>query len=328
MQMETVEQSEVTSYPSLVGSERIGLKNILVPTDFSEVSVKAVSYGVALARQFDATLWLLHVVLPVPSYTGMETVPIAMDEAQVTADAEQRMAEFAARHVPSDVAVTAVVRHGAAEKEISEFAKAREIDLLIASTHERTGLNRMLFGGITEKIVHHSPCPILIVRDHEHEFVDASVADGSRAIRMKRILAPVDFSDCSRKALRYAMAFADQFGAEIICLHAKEPEKPKIIFETEAYAKERAIEAEQKFTALMNEVDGPIRVERKMVTGVPHKEIVAIADEREVDLIVVGEHCKTGVFGRFMMGSTTDEVVKHAHCPILVVRPVEHEFVG
>src|SRR5688572_13954023 len=106
MQVEIVEQSEVTSYPSLVGSEQIRLKNILVPTDFSEVSVKALHYGVALARQFDATLWLLHVVLPIPAYTGMEASPIVLDDAQVTADAEQRMAEFAARHVPSDVAVT------------------------------------------------------------------------------------------------------------------------------------------------------------------------------------------------------------------------------
>jgi universal stress protein A len=214
-----------------------------------------------------------------------------------------------------------LVRHGSAEREISDFAAAREIDLVVASTHEHSRMKRALFGGLTERIVHHSPCPILIVREHEHEFVDAST------IRIKRILAPADFSDCSKKALRYALAFAGQYGAEITCLHVMEPEKPKIIFETEAYEKTQRVEAERKFKALVNEFDAG-NLKCAFITGVPHKSIVEAADKDDADLIILGEHCRTGVFGRFMMGSTTDEVVKHAHCPILVVRQNEHEFVG
>lgn len=324
MQVEIVEQSEYTSYPSSLGTGRIQLKNILVPTDFSSVSVKALAYGVALARQFNANLSLLHVIVPMPPYTGAETIPIVVDDTQLTAEAEQRLTELAARHVPSDVAVTALVRQGSTEREIADFAKANDVDLVIASTHNHKGLNRALFGGVTEHIVHKAPCPILIVREHEHEFL----ADGAHGIRIRRILAPVDFSDCSKKALRYAMAFAGQFNAEIFCLHVRKPERPKIIFETEAYEKSQALETEQKFAALMREVDGVVPLQSKIVSGIPEKEIVACADQRDVDLIVLGEHCRTGVFGRFMMGSTTDEVVKQAHCPILVVRPNEHEFVS
>jgi nucleotide-binding universal stress UspA family protein len=222
------------------------------------------------------------------------------------------------------VAVTSLVRHGSAAREISDFAKKHDTDLLIASVHPHNRVSRALFGGITEKIVHQAPCPILIVRDDEHEFL---TADGANEIRIKRILAPIDFTLCSQKALRYAFAFAHQFDAKVFSLHVIEPEKPLIIIETEGFRKAHAVETENNMKALLNSLDGSVSFETGVVHGSPHREIIDAANERDVDLIVIGEHCRTGLFGRFMLGSTADEVVKGAHCPILVVRPVEHEFV-
>lgn len=321
MQVEIVQRSENAPRPSTFRGARIQLKTILVPTDFSPVSAKALRYAVALAMQFDAKLSLLHALNPSPSYTGMETIPIGLDDKQMTANAEKRLQEFSAKHVPADVPITSLVRHGSTEREIANFAKENNIDLVVASTHKHPRVSRALFGGVTEHIVHRAPCPILIVREDEHEFVDSAM------IRIERILAPVDFSETSRKALRYAVAIASQFNARILCLHVQEPEYPKILFETESYERSQREVAEGKLEALVREVDGAVPLESRLVTAVPERAIVELAREGEMDLIILGEHCRTGIFGRFMLGSTTDEVVKHAHCPILVVRPVEREFV-
>jgi nucleotide-binding universal stress UspA family protein len=327
MQIDVIQQPETatTFAPSVI--QRVRLKNILVPTDFSQLSLKALAYGAALARQFDATLWLLHIIEPIAPFTGLESVPITIDTEQQTADAEAQMAEFAATHVPSDVSVSSLIRHGSAVREIADFAKTENIDLVIASTHRHNRIARALFGGISERIIHNAPCPILIVHEQEHEFLDASLADGASAIRIQRILAPIDFTECSKKVLRYAMAFAGHFHAQITCLHVVEPEPPLIVFEMEGFQKSHEIEARNNMQALLKQIDGSIPVETEIRTGSAHREIVHFADQEQSDLIVVGEHCRTGAVGRFMLGSAAEEVVKNAHCPILVVRRIEHEFI-
>jgi nucleotide-binding universal stress UspA family protein len=326
----TAMQIEVDHQPNRVAtlqsqtSEQIHIGNILVPTDFSDGSRKAVIYGISLARQFGARLSLLHVVEPTPPFTGLETVPIAIEPQTQLADGEKRMGEFVAQNVPADVAVTPLVRSGSTAREISDFAKTHEIDLLIASIHPHNRVSRAVFGGITERIVHQAPCPILIVRENEHEFL---AAEGAHEIRIKRILAPIDFTPCSNKALRYAFAFARKFDANVFSLHVIEPEKPLIVIETAGFGKEQVVDTENRMKDLLESLDGSVMFETAVVHGSPHREIIDAADERDVDLVVVGEHCRTGLLGRFMLGSTADEVVKGAHCPILVVRPVEREFV-
>jgi nucleotide-binding universal stress UspA family protein len=330
MEVEVVQQTEreTSAAPSArFSAQRLHLENILVPTDFSQSSIKALTYGIAMARQFDATLWLLHIVEPTAPYTGLEGVPIAMDLGEQTSEAESKMAEFAATHVPPDVSVSSVVRHGAAVSEIADMAKTENIGLMIASTHHHNRLTRALFGGITERVIHHAPCPVLIVREQEHDFVDGAAAERAGAIRMSRILAPIDFSECSKKALKYALAFAGRFNAQITCLHVVEPEQPLIVLELEGVQKTHEREARNNLQALLQQIDGGIPVEAAITTGAAHREIVHMADKQDADLIIIGEHCRTGAVGRFMLGSTADEVVRNAHCPVLVVRPQEHEFI-
>jgi nucleotide-binding universal stress UspA family protein len=321
MQVELVGRSECET-------QRLRLKNILVPTDFSETSVEALEYASAFAQRFEATLWLIHIVEPAPSFAGAEGVsfPIAPSEPERLSDAKHLMAGFAVKHVPSSIPVTSLVKHGSAVAEISALAEERNIDLVIASTHGRTGVNRAMFGSVTERIVHHAPCPILIVREGEREFLEeASIEDQAKEIRLNRILVNVDFSDCSKKALRYAEALAKQFKSEIFCLHVLEPEKPFLIVETEGFRKSQRVEAERQMLALLKEMDRSIQVDSAIRSGTP-RVIFDLADERKIDLIIVGEHQRSRM-GRFLFGSTTNQAVWHARCPVLVVREIEHEFV-
>ena len=98
--------------------------------------------------------------------------------------------------------------------EICRLAQTVPADLVVMPTHGRTGLKHVFLGSTAERIVQHSSCPVLVTRGKA-----VKSRNGSQA-RMKTILVPVDFSSCSREGLRYAIAFANEFGAKIILLHA------------------------------------------------------------------------------------------------------------
>jgi universal stress protein A len=147
------------------------LKTILVPVDFSDCSKKALQYAIPFARQFDAELILLHVVPsypPVPEMAPVDTESI--EDAKKDLEAFRMMIGDAAR---SDI----VVRWGEPDAAILMVAKEFGVDLIILSTHGRTGLARVILGSTAEKVVRHARCPVLVVREHQHEFITVSAGN-------------------------------------------------------------------------------------------------------------------------------------------------------
>lgn len=146
------------------------LKNILVPIDFSECSDKALKYATAFAEQFRASLTLLYVV-QVPYGTGEAgVIDFEKYKKEMTGDGKKQL-EAMAKECPKTVPTQTVVRSGSAYDEIVRVAAESDIDLIIISTHGRSGLKRFFVGSTTEKVVRHAPCPVLVVREREHEFV-------------------------------------------------------------------------------------------------------------------------------------------------------------
>ena len=149
----------------------ISLKNILVPTDFSEHSSKALRYGTELAAKFGAKLHLLHAV---------EATPIIYEEgavyfppevaAELVAAATQHLNELEI-HGANDVTVVREVVSGHPFVGIVDYAKRCEIDLIVMGTHGLGAVAQMLIGSVAEKVVRKAPCPVLVVRDDEHDFV-------------------------------------------------------------------------------------------------------------------------------------------------------------
>ena len=157
----------------------INLKRILVPSDFSECSDAAVRYGLELARKFGARLHLLHVIQdPATQPWAADGFAVPLLEA---VDQWQKDAKVRLEHaIPPEDLVNAVVTCTIASPcaEILRYAAANGIDLIVMGTHGRGGVSHMLLGSIAEKVVRRAPCPVLTVRQPEHEFVDlgASVA--------------------------------------------------------------------------------------------------------------------------------------------------------
>lgn len=147
------------------------LKKILVPIDFSECSRKALQYAVPFAKQFGASLTLLHVVHI--NYAGAEYGPIDFPllERQLQENGEKQIAALVKKHIGDQVPAETLVRTGRAASEIVEAARELDIDLIIISTHGYTGLKHVFLGSTTENVVRYAPCPVLTVREHEHEFV-------------------------------------------------------------------------------------------------------------------------------------------------------------
>jgi|KBSMisStaDraftv2_1062788.scaffolds.fasta_scaffold804034_2 nucleotide-binding universal stress UspA family protein len=150
------------------------LRQILVPTDFSDRSEVALTYGVALTRQFDASLHLLHVV---------ESITVAADPQPWQWGSREEIDHAIASHawddlhrvIPAEdqrsVRVQFALEWGMPFVEIIRYAKAHAIDLIAMGTHGRSAVKHLVMGSVAENVVRTAPCPVLTVRHPEHEFV-------------------------------------------------------------------------------------------------------------------------------------------------------------
>jgi nucleotide-binding universal stress UspA family protein len=171
--------------------------------------------------------------------------------------------------------------------------------------------------------VQHSSCPVLVTRG------DALQANNGSRFRIKTIVVPVDFSSCSREGLRYAIAFANEFGARIILLHATYLGyvyscEGTAIYDIPGLQKAARQTAERKMRELIRSVNfGAVKFETAFTEGSPVIDICAFAKDHNVDLIITSTHGFTG-FTHVLIGSIAEQVVRHASCSVLVVPSHPH----
>ena len=143
------------------------LQKILLPTDFSGCANYALPYAAEIARATKATIICLHVVEPVVpavGYTGLaEPMPIDISE-QLEDSAERQLPRLAECEECVGLNVEEVIVHGDPAAEIVRVAAEKEVNLIVISSHGRTGLGRMIFGSTAEAVVRHASCPVLVVK--------------------------------------------------------------------------------------------------------------------------------------------------------------------
>lgn len=150
-----------------------------------------------------------------------------------------------------------------------------------------------------------------------------------RSLRLKVIVVPVDFSVESKKALRYASKLAAQFGSVLRLVHVVEPapflnDVPNVIItRSEAEVSKESLNKLQSLA--QEEIEELIPVQTEVRVGKPYHEIVSAAKVLGADLIVIATHGYTGL-KHALLGSTAERVVRHAKCPVLVVRESERDF--
>lgn len=149
----------------------IQLKNVLLPLDFSEPSLKATDYAVELARRFDATLHLLHVIEDPVVYLPMfESYPLPTRE-QFETYARERLENWIPAEDSEGLKLESHYRHGNPFREIIDYAEDCKADLIVIGTHGRGMALHMLLGNVAEKVVRRAPCPVLTIHPGGHQFV-------------------------------------------------------------------------------------------------------------------------------------------------------------
>lgn len=306
----------------------IEIKNILCPVDFSSFSRHALAHAVLIAQWYDATLTVFHAYAagPPPMLFGGNLGPVPVEPIPVPPPAHEirqatigDMKHFADFVRPAGAQMRFEARPGGAVQAILDEAKSLPADFIVLGTHGRGGLDRLVIGSVAEKVLRKAACPVLTVPPP----VSAPAADALGLF--KRILCPIDYSESSLKALSYGVSLAQEADAQLLLLHVMEgtPDSaywqqpnPFIVeylrvSEKEALARLRAVVPEEASTWC--------QPEGLLGTGKPYREILRVAQERDVHLIVMGVHGRNPLDLMFL-GSTTNHVVRAATCPVLTLR--------
>ena len=149
----------------------ISLNKILCPIDHSNCSKDALRYAVSFAMKDEAKLLLLHVIDIRSFNEGLDAMSTQIPNEETIEQLRVKLINCIPEEIRNDMDVEAIVSQGIPFAEIISTAKEKEIDMIVIGSHGRTGLSHIMLGSVSEKVVRKAPCPVLTVRQSDHEFV-------------------------------------------------------------------------------------------------------------------------------------------------------------
>lgn len=296
-----------TATQAAAGIARVGFKKILIATDYSAFSNKAMHYGLAIARTYHSKVNLVSIVSSLGlAMAGPEAIAEAVQLG--VKEATELRRKLAAGGFLENVTTQIDVEYGNdVAAKILEVCHRWQPDLVVLGTRGRTGLKKIWMGSVAEEVFRGSSCPVLTV--------GPGVAWPKTEPRAKRILFPTDFSNESVRALNGCVAFAEAQGSTLVLLHVA----PNPTGEAAADRARVVTSIEARLRALLPPAFAkgtPVRVE----FGRVQDTICSVAEEEKASLIVMGLHADNGLLeGRW---EHAYQVVSQATCPVLTVRTV------
>lgn len=148
------------------------IKNILLPTDFSNLSLSAASYAIDIAKQYGAKVHLLNVLEKTPPILAIRSLDLSEEKIIKTIDEEARHSlDKALEKINKDksVEIIPVIKKGIDFEVINEYCKSNKIDLIVIATHGRTGILHTLLGSVAEKVIRYASCPVLVITPSEKD---------------------------------------------------------------------------------------------------------------------------------------------------------------
>lgn len=300
-------------------------KTILIPTDFSRYADYAVAYAQMLAKGTEGAVHFVHVVDEryMDMISGMEgayasSADTATSIESLIKHAEEQMRKLMHRADAMGLKASDHICRGRPSEEIVRVAEEIGADLIVMATHGRSGLDRLVLGSTCEKLIRRSTVPVLAIKHPSHDQIDTK-AD---AMAFKNVLCPCDFSDFSHLAVPYAAELCRQFGAKLTLAHVVDtwldyPEfTPSVEFANSPHLIE---EAQKSLAKLAGEQEG-LDVSVKVESGIPHRKLLDIVDEKDIDLLVMTTHGRSGI-PHFLLGSITEKMIRMANCAVMTIRP-------
>ncbi len=302
-------------------------RSILVPLDGSELAEKALApakqIASAMAQRSGSgrrtRLILLRAVSPM---VLLAADPYLYDEmARMSADeAQAYLGGVASDLSAADLAIETYVINGSPAEAIVQFAAENDVDLIVMSSHGRTGSSRWVYGSVAEKVMHHAPCATAIIRAH----VDVAM------FQNRNILVPLDGSELAERALEPALTLAEAVKSNVYML--------RIVSGREALP-ESISPAGEQIEAALGKADVEERTEAEgylqrvytahqnqhlffdvqVTSGDTAGAIINYAEQHKIDLIVMSSHGRSGM-GRWLHGSVAEKVLRGADCATLIMR--------
>ncbi|HXE91688.1 MAG TPA: universal stress protein [Terriglobales bacterium] len=273
-------------------------RNILFATDFSGESRAALPYALALARRYDAKLFLAHVIVP-----EEETL---RDGEEARRAAQLLMEEIEKEAQGANVPTQTLLACGSIHVRLCELVRQHQVDLIVTGTHGRTGWKRLVLGSTAEEIFRCAPCPALTVGPKA--ITRAHLPD------VQHILCATDFSPESSHAARYAHALARAYDARITMLHVL----PGLLASNPEAEKLAHIFVEEMRRQLPGVIPGKTYLECRLAFGEPSEEIFRMREASQADLVVLGAR-RAGRYATHLLGGVAYRVVARAECPVLIV---------
>jgi nucleotide-binding universal stress UspA family protein len=301
----------------------MNIARILCPTDFSDASAHAADLAVVIADWYKARIAALHVVSAAVVLPEFDLAPSgSVDEAALRALRSATAGRFT-QASGKGVGVDVVLEVGSPAALILDKAASLPADLIVMGTHGTSGFQHLLLGSVTERVLRKAVCPVLTVPPRAH---------ATSRIPFRRLLCAVDFSDSSIAALQFALSLAKESDATLTLLHVlewpwEEPPSPRLEDlppeQGAALAEYRRYREKMALMRLEALAPDSLRASHRPVArlshGKPYVQILDVANEEGSDLIVVGVHGRNP-FDMMVFGSTTNQIVRRAACPVLTLR--------
>lgn len=294
------------------------LDDLLVARDFSPVSDRAFQQALDVAACTEATLHVLSADVLHRDVTKEQEGASPADGLDQVRENVKQEGNASAKQVEAVPVEEATRRNVGPAPAVLTYASEHDIDLIVLGTRGEKGMKRVLVGSVTEEVVRRAERPVLSLRGQ---------ADGHLPERLtiRRILAPLDFSEHSREALFYARELADLYDAQVDVLHVIQEELHPLfriggmesMSDVEPNVEEKAL---KKVDTFMSETSGPaVKTESHVTSGDTTSEISRFVDECDIDLVILSTHGRTGI-ERFFLGSVAEKVVRYVESPVLVVK--------
>jgi nucleotide-binding universal stress UspA family protein len=286
---------------------------IVVPTDGSECAQRAAEHAREVALAFDAAVHVVSVVDEAGASSVFERSGVD-EERRAALREDARSAVSAAESVLGEgVEVSSSLLDGHPTEAILGFVADVDANLLVMGTHGRTGVDRYVAGSVTERVLRRADVPVLAVHADD---------DPTALSAYENVLVPTDGSDAAAAAFEHALLVAAVGDAAVHALNVVDvaaltsgpgASPPTTLLEEFEAAGQTAVE-----DVAADAREAGIDAQTAVVRGSPGDAVLEYADDHHVDVIVMGTTGRTGI-DRYLLGSTTERVLRHARVPVLAV---------
>lgn len=327
--------------------------------DFSDFTDTTLAYSIALSREFNAKLLLVHVVIEVEPL--LKSSEIALDvHALQKSHMDNAFKQLTALVKKTDIPHEIIITKGDPADRIHDLALEHMADMIITATHGNSGIKRLLLGSVTEKLMKTIHCPLLVLNTEKFNHPSSGTNDGTHGgkpdatpgIKLKKIMVGCDFSKDSKLAFDYGLSLAQEFQAELYLTHVVKPSENLKLKASDYidvtptdYVKWQSsdyLEMQKQFLDEKHSKSNQLRenLEKQLyfmvpeesrnwctpkttlLDGEPYKELINYAQQEKIDMIILGIRGHT-LWEKLMVGSTTDRIIRQSPCPVLAVRSMD-----